>query len=86
MMRDPRTYEHPEIFNPERFLGTKPELDPRSCIFGFGRRICPGRLLADQNVFIAFATALAVLNISKAVDVNGQEIDPTLDYYGEFMT
>jgi cytochrome P450 len=86
MMRDPRNYRRPEIFDPERFLGPEPELDPRTCIFGFGRRACPGRLLADQNMFITFATTLAVLNISKAIDAHGQEIEAALEYHGEYLT
>ena len=34
-------YPNPELFSPERFLGSgdKPaERDPRACAFGFGRR------------------------------------------------
>jgi cytochrome P450 len=42
MSRDPRNYNNPDKFNPERFLGPEPELDPRKYIFGFGRRKCPG--------------------------------------------
>jgi cytochrome P450 len=86
MMRDPRTYRSPDVFDPERFLGPEPELDPRSCIFGFGRRACPGRLLADQNVFITFATTLAVLSVSNAVGADKQDAEPALEYYGEFLT
>ena len=32
-------------FNPERFLGDRPEPDPRATVFGFGRRICECRYL-----------------------------------------
>jgi cytochrome P450 len=42
MSRDPRTYQNPEIFDPYRILRNQPERDPRSHIFGFGRRICAG--------------------------------------------
>jgi cytochrome P450 len=45
MCNDPRTYKDPEIFNPERFLGSHPEPDPRGIAFGFGRRICPGTFM-----------------------------------------
>ena len=38
MMNDPRLYKNPERFMPERFLGEKPERDPRDMVFGFGRR------------------------------------------------
>jgi cytochrome P450 len=38
MLRDPREYKDPELFNPERFLGDKPERDPHKMAFGYGRR------------------------------------------------
>jgi cytochrome P450 len=69
-------------FKPERFLATEkqvPEPDPHTLVFGFGRRICPGRLLADTALFINIAQALSVFKIGKAVE-NGQEIDPVVDF------
>jgi len=65
MNHDPEVYSDPMSFKPERFLGPKPEMDPREACFGFGRRICPGRVLADASVFISCAMALAVFSISK---------------------
>lgn len=41
MSHDPENYHDPFTFKPERFLeenGRKPELDPRTIAFGFGRR------------------------------------------------
>lgn len=67
MMKDPRLYKDPERFMPERFLGETPEKDPRGIAFGYGRRICPGRLLADETVFIACAMSIAVFDIQKKV-------------------
>lgn len=61
-------------FNPERFLGDSPERDPHSLAFGFGRRICPGRILADSNLYLTISTSLAAFDISKAVR-DGKEID-----------
>ncbi|KAJ3983979.1 cytochrome P450 [Lentinula detonsa] len=75
MNHDPEVYHDPMSFKPERFLGPKPELDPREACFGFGRRICPGRVLADASVFISCAMALAVFNISKYSE-NGVVIEP----------
>ena len=42
LLHDPDVYVDPLTFNPERFLGERPERDPREIVFGFGRRICPG--------------------------------------------
>lgn len=52
-------------FRPERFLGPTPELNPHTLSFGFGRRICPGKLLADNTIFLSIAQSLAVFNVSK---------------------
>jgi cytochrome P450 len=60
---DPETYKDPETFNPSRFLSSNPEVDPHKLSFGFGRRICPGRILADSTVFLTIAKSLAVFNI-----------------------
>lgn len=49
-------------------------MDPHSLVFGFGRRICPGRFLADNTLYLSVAQSLAVFNITKAVE-NGQEVD-----------
>lgn len=47
-------------FKPERFLhGMK---DPAAA-FGFGRRACPGRTLAENGLFIAIASILRVFKI-----------------------
>jgi hypothetical protein len=69
-------------FKPERFLainGHEPEPDPHSFVFGFGRRICPGRILADNALFLNVAQSLAVFNISKAVE-HGKEIEPVVKF------
>ncbi|KAJ7156841.1 cytochrome P450 [Mycena crocata] len=76
MAHDPQVYSNPMEFEPERFIakdGKDAALDPRDLAFGFGRRICPGRVLADASVFISCAMALAVFNISKHPD--GGKID-----------
>ncbi|KAK0200161.1 cytochrome P450 [Desarmillaria ectypa] len=76
MSRDPEFYPNPDVFDPTRFLGPSPQLDPRELIFGFGRRICPGKLLAEASVFLAMARSLAVFNITKAIDENGVTQEP----------
>ncbi|KAJ7756409.1 cytochrome P450 [Mycena maculata] len=62
--QDPEIYPDPNEFRPERFLGEKPQLDPREFAFGGGRRICPGIDLADSMLFLTLSTTLAVLDIS----------------------
>lgn len=64
-MHDPANYKNPDVFLPERFLGEKPEMDPATLCFGFGRRICPGRELADSDLFMTVVASLAAFNIVK---------------------
>ncbi|KAJ7101797.1 cytochrome P450 [Mycena epipterygia] len=78
MTHDPARYANPMVFDPSRFIATgtkKAEQDPTKICFGYGRRICPGRLLADSTVFMACSAILAVFNISKARE-NGVIIEP----------
>lgn len=44
---DPEMYPDPHTFDPTRFLpkaGVEMPMDPRRYVFGFGRRVCPGKL------------------------------------------
>ncbi|KAF9817416.1 hypothetical protein IEO21_03470 [Rhodonia placenta] len=50
--------------------------DPRKYVFGFGRRICPGRYLADATIWLAVANILATMDIQTACDPFGQKIVP----------
>ncbi|GJC86306.1 multifunctional cytochrome P450 monooxygenase af510 [Colletotrichum liriopes] len=77
-MNNPEVYKEPSRFRPERFLegeGREPEPDPRRYVFGFGRRICPGRVLADNSLYLNFAQSLAVFIIGKPI-VDGKEVEP----------
>ncbi|KAI0819582.1 CyP450 monooxygenase [Trametes gibbosa] len=76
--RDPNYYPEPETFNPERFLkdgkcysGTR---DPYLYAFGFGRRVCPGRHLAEASMFLACASILHTFNISPPLDAHGHPV------------
>ncbi|KZT28739.1 cytochrome P450 [Neolentinus lepideus HHB14362 ss-1] len=86
LLHDPDTYADPESFRPERFLGENPERDPRDFAFGFGRRRCPGMNLADVSGWSVVAMSLAVFDISKAVDENGNVIEPIVDFTSETIS
>ncbi|OBZ72885.1 O-methylsterigmatocystin oxidoreductase [Grifola frondosa] len=85
---DPTAYPEPGTFNPDRFLKDgrlDPSVrDPRTLIFGFGRRICPGRHLADASLFINIATALHVFNVGfpggKSITINTEMTSGLLSY------
>ncbi|KAG8823293.1 hypothetical protein FRC18_010767, partial [Serendipita sp. 400] len=83
MLRDPRVWgEDSEEFNPGRFL---PEINPQAeslpdisnIPFGFGRRICPGRFLAER---IGRQLATAVLSMYKLVPVEGEAVTPSMPF------
>ena len=47
----------PQTFKPERWL--KPGAEQRRYhAFGYGRRICPGRHIAENSVFVVMAKVL----------------------------
>ncbi|KAJ6533284.1 cytochrome P450 [Mycena vulgaris] len=80
MMHDPKRYANPMVFDPTRFIATstrEADPDPARICFGFGRRICPGKLLADTTLFLACSAILTVFKISKACE-NGVIIEPRL--------
>ncbi|KAI9448687.1 cytochrome P450 [Lactarius psammicola] len=77
ILHKPEIYPDPETFNPERFLnkdGTFRDDPTISLAFGAGKRICPGRHLAEMALFIVTASVLSVFNVTKAKDENGHEI------------
>ncbi|KIJ48234.1 hypothetical protein M422DRAFT_28479 [Sphaerobolus stellatus SS14] len=61
-------------FIPERFL--KPGIrDPAlTGAFGYGRRICPGRHMAHNSLFIIIASMLQVFEISAPKDTEGRDL------------
>lgn len=75
-LHDPEVYEDPDSFEPERYLSPRHEPEPNTAAFGFGRRLCPGRFVADTTLYLGIAQILAVFNIEKALDKNGVPIDP----------
>ncbi|KAG1883945.1 cytochrome P450 [Suillus subluteus] len=81
MLNDPERYANPSQFNPEHFLandGKKPETEPRTICFGFGRHICPAIHFVEASIWLSIVMSLAVFDISKAVE-NGIEITPEVD-------
>jgi hypothetical protein len=69
-------------FHPSRHLDTPSypaARDPRDFIFGYGRRICPGRYVADNALFLTIAQALAVFNIDKPFE-DGKWVEPDIKF------
>ncbi|KAH7025683.1 cytochrome P450 [Microdochium trichocladiopsis] len=83
MSRDPAVYKDPEIFRPERYTPREEGGDGEPFLvgpFGFGRRICVGRHLAQASVWIMVATLLATTDISKPLDAQGRPIEQPIHF------
>ncbi|RCI08583.1 hypothetical protein L249_4699 [Ophiocordyceps polyrhachis-furcata BCC 54312] len=81
MTHDESMYKNPDSFNPGRYLpvdeGGFGEPYPEG-IFGFGRRICVGKSLAEASLWIAAATLLSTMTVHKPLDDRGNEVEPTM--------
>ncbi|KAI3614000.1 cytochrome p450 [Moniliophthora roreri] len=83
ILHDEATYgPHPNIFDPSRFLTEDGSLntaipDPSTSVFGFGRRICPGRHLAVSTTFATIAYVLQCFEIS-ALGIVTQEYESSI--------
>jgi cytochrome P450 len=89
--RDPDIYgEDAALFDPSRHLtpdGTalapcpQDTQDEGHVVYGFGKRRCVGRHVANDTMFIAFAVMLWAMQIVPAKDENGREIPVDVDDY-----
>ncbi|GJE99705.1 cytochrome P450 [Phanerochaete sordida] len=87
ILHDPSIYADPDAFRPARFLrrvGYEPERDP-DVAYGFGRRICAGRYLAHEVLWITVASVLAAFDVGRVEDEKGEEVIPTGEYECGFL-
>ncbi|KAI0058254.1 cytochrome P450 [Artomyces pyxidatus] len=84
-LHDPAVYPAPDTFNPERFLTPDGHVkdDPLlTTVFGFGKRICPGRHVVDETLFIVVAYVLATFDVRHARDADGNPVPADPAYMG----
>ncbi|KAH8093927.1 cytochrome P450 [Cristinia sonorae] len=82
--RDEESFDHPETFDPDRFLksefGTKEGADDtgrrHDIVFGCGRRICPGMELALNSLKINTMNLLWAFDMHPPIDPNTGERAP----------
>jgi len=85
MNRDQTVYgPDADDFNPDRFIDADGQVTPAIAdtkdeghvSFGFGKRICVGRYMANNSIFINIATILWAANIAALKDEAGKPIVP----------
>jgi len=90
ILHDAEVFVEPEEYKPERYLKDgKLDPDARSpnvAAFGYGRRMCPGRHLSDDSLFIVIALVLSVFNIDPPVDEHGNVIKLTPKVTGDALS
>ncbi|EJD49818.1 cytochrome P450 [Auricularia subglabra TFB-10046 SS5] len=78
--------DRPYEFIPERFLADSPKssrpINPEEYAFGFGRRICPGRHIANDILFLMISGLLTTVWVSNKVDKNGNEVPLPVQWSG----
>ncbi|KJA21835.1 hypothetical protein HYPSUDRAFT_140077 [Hypholoma sublateritium FD-334 SS-4] len=80
ILHDPTVFKNPLEYQPERYLTPEGELDPNvrdpeTGQFGFGRRMCPGRHLADNSLYSIVSSTLAVYDITPPIDDSGKPVE-----------
>lgn len=75
--RDPRIWQDPDEFRPERFMTTEPENDVKVqqfayIPFSYGRRSCPGMTAGLQLVHLTLARLLQGFDLEA---VEGKPVD-----------
>lgn len=88
ILHDEVMYPEPLTFNPDRFLKDgklNPSVRDPFAIFGFGRRACPARHMAISSLWIAAASILSTFTLGKAVDDEGENIEPSPEYHSALV-
>ncbi|KAH7886506.1 cytochrome P450 [Phlebopus sp. FC_14] len=96
MFHDPRYFDRPNDFMPERFLlnqfGIKPGVEDdagrrANLMFGGGRRICPGVAFARASLEINAMNFIWAFEFLPALDpATGQEVPPNMEDYSHGIT
>ncbi|KAK7449278.1 cytochrome p450 [Stygiomarasmius scandens] len=75
MTHNPSTFTNPDAFIPERHIQKDGKFESINSIwaYGFGRRVCIGRHMANDTIWLAIATVLATTKITKLPNENVED-------------
>ncbi|KAI0919563.1 hypothetical protein AcW1_003214 [Taiwanofungus camphoratus] len=82
MLHDEKEYSEPDKFLPERFIHSNSHpapRDPRTLVYGFGRRLCPGLHFANALLYLIVARTIALFEIKPEMK-GGRPRPPPLDF------
>ncbi|KAF9444505.1 cytochrome P450 [Macrolepiota fuliginosa MF-IS2] len=84
LLHDPDIFDEPMRLMPERYLkGGQLNTEVRDSwdfSFGYGRRVCPGRHIAEMSLFVVITSVLAVFDIKLPLDDEGMPIKPKAEF------
>ncbi|KAK7676963.1 hypothetical protein QCA50_020081 [Cerrena zonata] len=86
--RDPKLFPNPESVDPTRYLtpeGKELADIVNSNLFGWGRRLCPGKEMSEGSIFIAVTMILATFTIARPRDDSGQVYEPRVRWSPAFI-
>ncbi|KAI0779913.1 cytochrome P450 [Fomes fomentarius] len=90
MTQNPELYSEPDQFCPERYMGLSPEeldrKDPGQVVFGFGRRVCPGKAFADTTLWLTAVNIIATMDLTFSKDATGRDIVPEAGFLSGFIS
>ncbi|GMH16756.1 hypothetical protein Nepgr_018597 [Nepenthes gracilis] len=76
--RDPKSWNDPETFNPDRFIGSRIDYkgqDFELLPFGGGRRVCPGMTFATASTELALAQLLRSFDFELPPGIEVKDLD-----------
>ena len=76
--RDPSSWDNPDLFSPERFLGSEIDIKGTNfelAPFGAGRRICPGMQLAIRILLLMLGSLINSFNWKLEDGIKLEDID-----------
>lgn len=91
-MHDESHFPDPASFKPERWLdesgnlkdSAESPINPWAAVFGYGRRICPGRAFSRSSLWMYMATILSTCDIRMKVDLETLEpLVPAVVFKGD---